>query len=62
MAHGSELIAGAGEELLQEDRSARERAHALAQLRTPGAMEDHNPWTVTELPADVPSLITRSRE
>ncbi|KAL2848991.1 hypothetical protein BJX68DRAFT_276174 [Aspergillus pseudodeflectus] len=41
MGHGTELITGAGQELLQEDR-----------LQTP----------VTELPADLPSLITRLRE
>jgi hypothetical protein len=40
----------------------RERADALAQLQTPGAMEDHAPRPVTELPADLPSLITRLRE
>ncbi|CEL09500.1 hypothetical protein ASPCAL12635 [Aspergillus calidoustus] len=62
MADGSELIMEAGEELLQEDRAARERADALTQLQTPGSMADHAPRPVTELPADLPSLITRLRE
>jgi hypothetical protein len=62
MADGMELITEAGEELLQEDRVARERADALTQLQTPGIMEDHAPRPVTKLPADLPSLITRLRE
>jgi hypothetical protein len=33
MADGTELITEAGEELLQEDRVARERADALTQLQ-----------------------------
>jgi hypothetical protein len=62
MADGLELIMEAGEELLQEDQVARERADALTQLQTPGIMKDHPPRPVTELPADLPSLITRLRE
>ena len=62
MVDGTELIAEAGEEVHQEDRVARERADALTQLQTPGAREDHAPRPVTELPADLPSLITRLRE
>lgn len=62
MVDGTELIAEAGEEVHQEDRVARERADALTQLQTPGAREDHALRPVTELPADLPSLITRLRE
>ncbi|KAL4954728.1 hypothetical protein BDW69DRAFT_183210 [Aspergillus filifer] len=46
----------------QKGRVARERADALAQLQTPGAMEDHALRPVTELPLDLPSLLTRLRE
>jgi hypothetical protein len=62
MVDGTELIAEAGEEVHQGDRVARERADALTQLQTSGAREDHAPRPVTELPADLPSLITRLRE
>ncbi|GFG10588.1 hypothetical protein IFM5058_05002 [Aspergillus udagawae] len=56
-------IADEVEELLQEERVARERANALAQLQNAGAVENQvviRP--VTEIPADLPSLITRLRE
>ncbi|OJJ03119.1 hypothetical protein ASPVEDRAFT_84579 [Aspergillus versicolor CBS 583.65] len=56
----TKLIVEVGEEVHQEDQVARERADALTQLQTPGAREDPRP--VTELPADLPSLITRLRE
>jgi hypothetical protein len=49
-------------EKLQEDRVARERTDSLAQLQTPGAMEDHVVRPVTELPVNLSSLITRLRE
>ncbi|KAE8130756.1 hypothetical protein BDV38DRAFT_276525 [Aspergillus pseudotamarii] len=54
---GTELIAGAGGES-QEDLVARERADALDQLQTPGAI----PRPLTELPLDLPDLITRLRD
>lgn len=54
---GTELITGAGDES-QEDLVARERADALNQLQTPGAI----PRPVTELPLDLPDLITRLRD
>jgi hypothetical protein len=62
MGQGMELIKGAGEELLQEDRVAWEPADALAQLQTPRAKENYASRPVTELPADLPSLITQLRE
>ncbi|KAE8391594.1 hypothetical protein BDV23DRAFT_69197 [Aspergillus alliaceus] len=54
---GTELIAGAGGES-QEDLVARERADALDQLQTPGTI----PRPLTELPLDLPDLITRLRD
>ncbi|KAE8155499.1 hypothetical protein BDV40DRAFT_294282 [Aspergillus tamarii] len=54
---GTELITRAGGES-QEDLVARERADALDQLQTPGAI----PRPVTELPLDLPGLITRLRD
>ncbi|KAL2829037.1 hypothetical protein BDW59DRAFT_142760 [Aspergillus cavernicola] len=57
-----EATAEAVEELLQEEQVAQERANALAQLQTSGPAEDHVVRPVTELPADLPSLITRLRE
>ncbi|UDD63780.1 hypothetical protein AFCA_011040 [Aspergillus flavus] len=54
---GTELITGAGGES-QEDLVARERADALDQLQTPGAI----PRPVTELPLDLPDLITLLRD
>ncbi|KAH1519476.1 hypothetical protein CDV57_01297 [Aspergillus fumigatus] len=56
-------IADEVEELVHEERVARERADALAQLQDAGAVENQvvvRP--VTEIPADLPSLITRLRE
>ncbi|KAE8413594.1 hypothetical protein BDV36DRAFT_27783 [Aspergillus pseudocaelatus] len=51
---GTELITGARGES-QEDLVARERADALDQLQTPGAI----PRPVTEFPLELPDLITR---
>ncbi|KAL5333673.1 hypothetical protein BJX70DRAFT_48849 [Aspergillus crustosus] len=62
VAHDMGTTVEAVEELLQGERVARERADALAQLQTPGAGEDHVARPVTELPADLPSLIARLRE
>ncbi|KAL4779930.1 hypothetical protein BJX76DRAFT_361314 [Aspergillus varians] len=62
MADGTELIAEAGEELLQQDQVARERADALTRLQTPEIIEDHAPRPVTKIPTNLPSLITRLQE
>ncbi|KAL4861129.1 hypothetical protein BDV12DRAFT_204336 [Aspergillus spectabilis] len=62
VAHDMGTTAEAVEEFLQVERVARERAHALAQLQTSGAAENYVARPVTELPADLPSLITRLRE
>jgi hypothetical protein len=56
-------IAEEVEKFLQEERVARERADALAQLQNAGTVENQAVVRpVTEIPADLPSLITRLRE
>jgi uncharacterized Zn-finger protein len=62
MTQSMKLTARADGDLLEFDREARERAEALAQLQTPQTIKEQPPRPVTELPADLPSLITRLRE